>query len=238
MTDKLIEIQEAMDAIGNAEYVDQGMGRAHVNIGRVPTYIAKLLMDGLNELKARSTLTPPDTDIRDSVFNDDCWVGSANPPDTQAALDALAFVCRTLGWLEVVPPYGDAVSRTKECDTAIKQCEKIRAAITHPSRDADAEALYHEKMAYKKTLDNLIPATEKTREINAKLLEALKDAVCLWDAQNPLNPDDINKWREIIAECEGACSHRYIRVHLGKNLPVCANCGKEMPDFKFKKEDN
>lgn len=50
--------------------------------------------------------------------------------DRQAALDALAFVCRTLGWLEVVPPYGDAVSRTKECDTAIKQCETIRAALT------------------------------------------------------------------------------------------------------------
>ncbi len=29
------------------------------------------------------------------------------------------------------------------------------------------------------------------------LLECLNDAINLWDAQNPLNPDDINKWREV-----------------------------------------
>lgn len=49
---------------------------------------------------------------------------------TQAALDGLAFVCRTLGWLEVIPPYGDKVDRTKECDKAIDMCAVIRHALT------------------------------------------------------------------------------------------------------------
>lgn len=53
----------------------------------------------------------------------------------QEALDALTFVCRTLGWLEVVPTYGDAVSRTEECDKAIKLCKTIRAALQSPRVD-------------------------------------------------------------------------------------------------------
>ena len=72
---------------------------------------------------------------------------SLQKDNTQAALDALAFVCRTLGWLEVVPPYGDAVSRTKECDTAIKQCETIRAALT--AQDVNAELLERAKALVK-----------------------------------------------------------------------------------------
>lgn len=47
----------------------------------------------------------------------------------KGATDAVAFVCRTLGWLEVVPPYGDKVDRTKECDKAIIECGKIRDAL-------------------------------------------------------------------------------------------------------------
>lgn len=47
----------------------------------------------------------------------------------EGATDAVAFVCRTLGWLEVVPPYGDKVDRTKECDKAIIECGKIRDAL-------------------------------------------------------------------------------------------------------------
>lgn len=44
-------------------------------------------------------------------------------------LESLTFICKTLGYLEVVPPYGDANYRTKQCDKAIKECEKIRAAL-------------------------------------------------------------------------------------------------------------
>ena len=88
--------------------------------------------------------------------------------NTQAALDALAFVCRTLGWLEVVPPYGDAVSRTKECDTAIKQCEKIRAALTAPDVNAEKyDALFGTIESQKQTHDAFI-------RMNRELLEALK----------------------------------------------------------------
>jgi len=47
----------------------------------------------------------------------------------ESATDAITFVCRTLGWLEVVPPYGDKVDRTKECDKAIVECGKIRDAL-------------------------------------------------------------------------------------------------------------
>jgi len=32
---------------------------------------------------------------------------------------------------------------------------------------------------------------------NAALLSCLNDAINLWDAQNPNNHDDINKWREV-----------------------------------------
>lgn len=80
--------------------------------------------------------------------------------DRQAALDALAFVCRTLGWLEVVPPYGDAVLRTKECDKAIESCAAIRAALT---------------AQLTKTDDNVsCPSVANTGDINAELLKALK----------------------------------------------------------------
>lgn len=34
-------------------------------------------------------------------------------------------------------------------------------------------------------------------DVNEELLECLNDAINLWDAQNPHNPDDINKWREV-----------------------------------------
>lgn len=61
--------------------------------------------------------------------------------DAKAALDALAFVCRILGWLEVVPPYGDAVSRTNECDKAINECDKIRAVLTTQQPDVNQELL-------------------------------------------------------------------------------------------------
>ncbi len=47
----------------------------------------------------------------------------------EGATDAVVFVCRTLGWLEIVPPYGDKVDRTKECDKAIIECGKISKAI-------------------------------------------------------------------------------------------------------------
>jgi hypothetical protein len=52
-----------------------------------------------------------------------------NPQPVSAALEALTFVCRTIGWLEVVPPYGDAVDRTKEADKAIECCTIIRQAL-------------------------------------------------------------------------------------------------------------
>lgn len=45
------------------------------------------------------------------------------------ALEALSFVCRTIGYLEVVPPYGDGQSRTKEADKAIALCATIRDYI-------------------------------------------------------------------------------------------------------------
>ncbi len=50
--------------------------------------------------------------------------------EQQKALDALAFICRTIGYLEVVPPYGDALSRTKEADKAIALCGELRAALS------------------------------------------------------------------------------------------------------------
>ncbi len=39
--------------------------------------------------------------------------------------------------------------------------------------------------------------TARQPDVNMQLLECLNDAINLWDAQNPLNPDDINKWREV-----------------------------------------
>lgn len=45
------------------------------------------------------------------------------------ALKALSFVCRTIGYLEIVPPYGDCQSRTKEADKAISLCATIRDYI-------------------------------------------------------------------------------------------------------------
>ena len=81
--------------------------------------------------------------------------------DTKAALDALAFVCRTLGWLEVVPPYGDAVSRTKECDIAIRQCETIRAALT--AQDVNAELLKALRDLYDSVQDGGYPHSAMIR---------------------------------------------------------------------------
>jgi len=117
---------------------------------------------------------------------------SLQKDDTQAALDALAFVCRTLGWLEVVPPYGDAVSRTKECDTAIKQCEKIRAALT---------------AQLTKTDDNVsCPSVANTGDINADLLEALKkrlpyDEIELIYSNCYLSNERIRGYNEAIDDC-------------------------------------
>ena len=85
---------------------------------------------------------------------------------TQAGLDALAFVCRTLGWLEVVPPYGDAVLRTKECDKAIESCAAIRAALTAQEQ---IDALYGTIKSQKQTHDALI-------KMNKELLGALEEA--------------------------------------------------------------
>ena len=59
--------------------------------------------------------------------------------EQQKALDALAFICRTIGYLEVVPPYGDALSRTKEADKAIALCGELRAALT--AQEVNAELL-------------------------------------------------------------------------------------------------
>jgi hypothetical protein len=90
------------------------------------------------------------------------------PPDTQGALDVFNKFCNFIDDLNMNGHFVENDFMNK------KEQSIIRTALTRPSREADAEELYHEKMAYKKTLDNLIPATEKTREINAKLLEALK----------------------------------------------------------------
>lgn len=49
-----------------------------------------------------------------------------------------------------------------------------------------------------KTDDNVsCPSVANTGDINAELFECLNDAINLWDAQNPLNPDDINRWRKV-----------------------------------------
>lgn len=42
-----------------------------------------------------------------------------------------------------------------------------------------------------------VRADKAVPDVNNELLECLNDAINLWDAQNPLNPDDINKWREV-----------------------------------------
>lgn len=64
------------------------------------------------------------------------------------ATDALAFVCRTLGWLEVVPPYGDKVDRTKECDKAIIECGKIRDALNKQAELIRVMELMGEALQY------------------------------------------------------------------------------------------
>jgi hypothetical protein len=42
------------------------------------------------------------------------------------ALRGATFIAKTLGYLEVVPQYGDGTSRMKQCDKAIEELNKLR----------------------------------------------------------------------------------------------------------------
>ena len=162
MTDKLIEaiehVEEIDDAIRNGNIKSVYRMQIPADKDNDSDFMVQMVVEA-----ARSTLPPPDDlsqpDARPYVETRTAY-SLPTPPDTQGALDAL----ERLAHVRMELPFTEwsRISRT------------IQTALTRPSREDDAEELYHEKMAYKKTLDNLIPATEKTREINAKLLEALK----------------------------------------------------------------
>lgn len=118
-------------------------------------------------------------------------------------LESLTFICKTLGYLEVVPPYGDANYRTKQCDKAIKECEKIRAALQTPvvTDEAKREALDHIEFVcqqgnyYSVPLDSRIfktiraalqtPSDTALRESHDRMLEFVKyhvdDEPCSFD---------------------------------------------------------
>ena len=54
---------------------------------------------------------------------------TTNKDALERALSNITFISKTLGYLEVVPPYGDANYRTEQCDKAIQACEEIRNAL-------------------------------------------------------------------------------------------------------------
>lgn len=83
---------------------------------------------------------------------------------------------------------------TDDVQEALDWCAKIRLlALNIQADDSFTKQLYF--------IEKLLMAQQQT--VNEELLNALKDAVFLWDAEKSLiNKDDINKWREVIKKAE------------------------------------
>lgn len=83
---------------------------------------------------------------------------------------------------------------TDDVQEALHWCAKIRIlALNIQADDSFTKQLYF--------IEKLLMAQQQA--VNEELLNALKDAVFLWDAEKSLiNKDDINKWREVIKKAE------------------------------------
>lgn len=83
---------------------------------------------------------------------------------------------------------------TDDVQAALDWCAKIRLlALNIQADDSFTKQLYF--------IEKLLMAQQQA--VNEELLNALKDAVFLWDAEKSLiNKDDINKWREVIKKAE------------------------------------
>ncbi len=93
-------------------------------------------------------------------------------------LESLTFICKTLGYLEVVPPYGDANYRTKQCDKAIKECEKIRADLVPRQAAIKNEALEMQLQFLRQQYDGLVASNFKLSKKLAQRQAVTGDAHC------------------------------------------------------------